>query len=97
MIQSALEWLVLQSSTARVVPASTTSAVPDCSTNHDSADRISGQFFSTTITILQKARGTCVFDILFVPIGICVAMHDDGTASDITIGVWRHNQQATNH
>ena len=40
-IRSALEWLVLLSSTARVVP---TSAVPDSSTNHDSADRISGQF-----------------------------------------------------
>ena len=24
-------------------------------------------------------------------------MHDDGTASDVTIGVWRDNQQATNH
>ena len=43
-------WLVLQSGTALVVPAGaaasgratagTTSAVPDCSTNHDSADRI---------------------------------------------------------
>ena len=28
----------------RAVPAGTTSAVPHCSTTHDSADRISGQF-----------------------------------------------------
>ena len=34
---------------------------------------------------------------LFVPIGVCVTTHDDGTASDVTIGLWRHNQQATNH
>ena len=34
---------------------------------------------------------------LFVPIGVCVATHDDGTASDVTIGMWRHNQQVTNH
>ena len=45
-----LSWLVLQSGTALVVPAGTaasgrttavtTRAVPDCSTNHSSADRI---------------------------------------------------------
>ena len=34
---------------------------------------------------------------LFVPIGVCVTTHEDGTASDVTIGMWRHNQQATNH
>ena len=34
---------------------------------------------------------------LFVPIGVCVTTHDDGTASDVTIGMWRNNQQATNH
>ena len=34
---------------------------------------------------------------LFVPIGVCVTTHDDGTASDVTISLWRHNQQATNH
>ena len=34
---------------------------------------------------------------LFVPIGVCVTTHEDGTASDATIGLWRHNQQATNH
>ena len=33
---------------------------------------------------------------LFVPIGVCVTTHDDGTASDVTIGMWRHNQQVTN-
>ena len=26
----------------------------------------------------------------------CRATHDDGTASDVTIGTRRHNQQATN-
>ena len=51
MIGAALSWLVLLSGTALVVPAvarplaaGTTSAVPDSSTNHDSADRINGQF-----------------------------------------------------
>ena len=34
---------------------------------------------------------------LFVPIGVCVTTHDDGTASDVTISMWRHNQQVTNH
>ena len=34
---------------------------------------------------------------LFVPIGVCVTTHDDGTASDVTIGMWCHNQQVTNH
>ena len=34
---------------------------------------------------------------LFVPIGVCVTTHDDGTANDVTIGMWRHNQQVTNH
>ena len=34
---------------------------------------------------------------LFVPIGVCVTMHDDGTACDATIGMWRHNEQVTNH
>ena len=49
-IRSALEWMVLLSGTTRVVPAvarplaaGTASAVPDSSTNHDSAGRISGQ------------------------------------------------------
>ena len=72
MIRSALEWLVLQSGTARVVPAvarplaaGTTSAVPDCSTNHDSADRISGQFLFYHDHNLQKVRETCVFDVLY--------------------------------
>ena len=34
---------------------------------------------------------------LFVSIGVCVTTHDDGIASDVTIGMWRHNQQVTNH
>ena len=45
LMRSALSWLVLQSGTALVVPAGTTTAgttraVPDCSTNRSSADRI---------------------------------------------------------
>ena len=47
------------------VCAGTTSAVPDCSTNHDSADRISGQFLFYHDHNLQKVRETCVFDVLY--------------------------------
>ena len=46
-------------------PAGTTSAVPDCSTNHDSTDRISGQFLFYHDHNLQKVRETCVFDVLY--------------------------------
>ena len=46
-------------------PAGTTSAVPDCSTNHDSADRISGQFLFYHDHNLQKVRETCVFDVSY--------------------------------
>ena len=48
----------------------------------------------------KKSKGNLRFRHLvplFVPIGVCVTTHDDGTASDVTIGLWRHNQQATNH
>ena len=109
-IRSALEWVVLPSGTARVVPAvarplaaapaGTTSAVPDGSTTHDSADRISGQFLFYHDHNFTKSKGNLRFQRhvpLFVPIGVCVTTHDDGTASDVTIGMWRHNQQATNH
>ena len=61
-----------------------------CSTNHSSADRISGQFLFYHDHNLQKVRETCVFRCLvplFVPIGVCVTTHDDGTASDVTIGM----------
>ena len=81
-------------------PAGTTSAVPDCSTNHDSADRISGQFLFYHDHNFTKSKGNLRFRrlvTLFVPIGVCVTTHDDGTASDVTIGLWRHSQQATNH
>ena len=47
-----------------------------------------------------KSKGNLRFRCLvplFVPIGVCVTTHDDGTASDVTIGMWRHNQQVTNH
>ena len=47
-----------------------------------------------------KKQGNLGFQRLVppvVPIGVCVTTHDDGTASDVTIGMWRHNQQATNH
>ena len=81
-------------------PAGTTSAVPDCSTNHDSADRISGQFLFYHDQNFTKSKGNLRFRRLvplFVRIGVCVTTHDDGTASDVTIGMWRHNQLAANH
>ena len=67
---------------------------------HDSADRISGQFLFYHDHNFTNAREKLRFRRLvplFVPIGVCVTTHDDGTASDVTIGLWRHNQQATNH
>ena len=57
-------------------------------------------FYSTTITIYRKSKGNLRFRRLvplFVPIGVFVTTHDDGTACDATIGMWRHNQQVTNH
>ena len=136
---------MLQSGTALVVPAGaaasgratagTTRAVPDCSTNHSSADRIvvnsynwpryglrwsgwycnpeqhelcrplRGRLHKWSISILPRSQFTKSkgnlrsrrLVPLFVPIGVCVTTHDDGTASDVTIGMWRHNQQVTNH
>ena len=47
-----------------------------------------------------KSKGNLPFRRLvplFVSIGVCVTTPDYGTASDVTIGMWRHNQQATNH
>ena len=65
-------------------------AIPDSSTNHDSADRISGQFllyhdhnFTKTMGNLRSPR----LVPLFVPIGVCVTTHDDGTANGVTIGM----------
>ena len=69
--------------------AGTTSAVLDCSTNHDSADRISGQFLFYHDHNFTKSKGNLRFQCLvplFVPISVYVTMHDDGTASDVTIG-----------
>ena len=71
-------------------PAGTTSAVPDCSTNHDCADCISGQFLFYHDHNFTKSKGNLRFRRLvplFVPIGVCVTTHDDGTASDVTIGL----------
>ena len=81
-------------------PRRTTSAVPDCSTNHNSADHISGQFLFYHDHNFTKSKRNLHFPHLaplFVPITICVTTHDDGTASDVAIGMWCHNQQATNH
>ena len=96
--------------TARIVPAvawplagaaaCTTSAVPDCSTNHDSVDRINGQFLFYHDHNFIKSKGNLLFRRLVplcVPIVVCATPLDDGTASDVTIGMWRHNQQSTNH
>ena len=71
-------------------PAGTTNAVPDCSTNHDSADRISGQFLFYHDHDFTKSKGNLRFRRIapqFVPIGVCVTMHDDGTARNVTIGM----------
>ena len=80
--------------------AGTISAVPDCTTNHDSTERISAQFLFYHDHNFTRSKGNLRFQRLvplFVPIGVCVTTHDDGTASDVTICMWRHNQQATNH
>ena len=80
--------------------ACTMSAVLYCSTNHDSADRISGQFLYYHDHNFTKSKGNFFRFrrlLLFVPIGVCVTTHDDETASDVTIGMWHHNQQATNY
>ena len=48
---------------------------------------------------LTKSKGNLRFRLLVplsVPIGVCVTTHD-GTASEVIIGMWRHNQQVTNH
>ena len=77
----------------------TTSAVPDSSTNHSSTDRISGQFlFYHDQHFIKREENLHFRRIapLFVPTGVSVTTHDDGAASDV-IGMWRHNQQATNH
>ena len=100
----------VQSGTARVVPgvarplatapAGTTSAVPDCSINHNSADHMSGHILFYHDDKFTKSKGNLRFRRLvplFVPIGVCVTTHDDRTASDATVGMWRHSQQTTNH
>ena len=99
-IRSALEWLVLLSGTAQVVPgvarpltaspAGTTSAVPDSSTTPVSADRINGQFLYYHDHKFTKSKGNLRFRrlfLMFVPIGVRVMTHSDGTASDVTIGM----------
>ena len=53
-----------RSSRGRLRPAQRVAA-PDCSTSHDSADRISGQFLFYHDHNLQKVRETCVFDVLY--------------------------------
>ena len=81
-------------------PAVTMSAVLDSSTNHDNADRLSGQFLFYHDHNFTKSKGYLHFRRLvplLVPISVCVTMHNDGTASDVAIGMWRHNQQAMNH
>ena len=45
--------------------AGTTSAVPDCSTNHDSADRMWSISILPRSQFTEKVRETCVFDVLY--------------------------------
>ena len=89
MIRSALEWLVLLSGR--------TSALPDSSANHDSAGRISCQFiFYHDHNFTKKSNGNLRFRplvSLFVSIGVCVTTYNDGTVSDVTIGMWHHNHK----
>ena len=76
--------------------AGTTSAVPDKSTNQSSADLISGQFLFYHDHNFSKSKENLRFlrlVPLFVPITVCVTTNDDGTAIDVTIGMWRHNQR----
>ena len=109
-IRSVLEWLVLLSGTAQIVqavtrplaaaPAGTTSAVQDSSANHDSTDCISGQFLFYHDHHFIESKENLHFRRpvpLFVPFGFCATTHDEGTASDVTIGMRRHNQQAIKH
>ena len=89
-MRSAQERLVLLSGTARV----------DSSTNRSSTDRISGQFLFYHDHYFIKSKENLRFRRLvplFVPIGVCVTTHGDSTASNVTIGMWRHDQQAMNH
>ena len=44
-----------------------------------------------------KSEGKWRLVPLFVPIGVCVTTHGGGTTSGGIIGMWRHNQEATNH
>ena len=72
----------------------------DSSTNHDSADCINGQFLFYHDQHFIKSKENLRFwrlVPLFVSIGVCVTTHGDETASDVTIGMWRHNQQSKNH
>ena len=110
MIRSALELLVLLCGTAGIVQAFVRprrlaqwvlwSAVPNSITNHDSTNHISGQFlFYHGHYCIESEENLCFWCLvpLFIPIGVCVTMHDEGTAGDVINGMWRHNQQATNH
>ena len=83
-------------------PAGTTSAAPDCSTNHDSTDRISGQFLFYHDHNLQKVKGNLRFRLLvplFVPIGVCMTTGPLVTSQlvcDITINRSRTTSATAN-
>ena len=80
-------------------PAGTMSAVPDSNTNHDSIDHLSGEFPFYHDHHFIKSKENLRFQRLvpmFIPIRVCVTTHDVGTASDVIIGMWHHNQQAMN-
>ena len=60
------------------------------STNYDTTKHISGQFLFYHEHNFTKSKGNLCFGRLvplFVPIGVCVTTYDDGTASDVTIGL----------
>ena len=66
------------------------SAVPDSSTNHNSADRISGQVpFYHDHHFIKSEENLRFLRLLplFVPDGVGITTHDGGTASDVIIGM----------
>ena len=94
MIWSAMEWLVLLSSTARVRPVMVMPVGP-MSTNHNSRDQISGQFlFYHDPRVNKNCRNLHFRHLvaLFVAVGGCVMTYINGTASDVTFGKWHHKR-----
>ena len=66
---------------------------------YDNTDPISGQvLFYNEHRVQKRKESLRIWRILpqFVPIGVFITTNDDGIGSDVTIGMWRYNQQVTN-